>query len=114
LTVYIDSYTIDYSSHADSPGAPAIQSDAREKTISFIVSSSSTTAAATQANVTVSLVDLIRKNQYLSNVGGRLNNYTATYTFQGHSENGEHFTFNAQTDFQMGSFIYCQSGYWPI
>lgn len=110
MTVYIDSYTITYNSHADSPGAPPIQSDTREKTISFIVSGASTTPVA----VTVSLVDLIRKNQYYSTVGGGLNNYTATYTFQGHNENGAPFAFNAQTDFQIGSFNYCPSGFTPI
>jgi len=110
MTVYIDSYTITYSSHADSPGAPLIQSDTREKTMSFIVSGADTTSVS----VTVSLVDLIRKIQYYNNVGGALNNYTATYTFQGHSENGVPFTLTAQTDFQIGSFNYCPSGFTPI
>jgi len=110
LTVYIDSYTITYSSHADSPGAPPIQADTREKTISFIVSGE----GPASVEATLSFVDLIRKNQYYNNVGGGLNNYTATYTFQGHSENGVQFTFNAQTDFQIGSFNYCPSGFTPI
>lgn len=109
MTVYIDSYTITYSSHADSPGAPAIQADTRVKGISFIVSGEGTASIET----TLSFVDLIRKNQYYTTVGGALNNYSATYTFQGHSENGVHFTFNAQADFQIGNFNYCPAGFTP-
>jgi hypothetical protein len=113
LTVTLDSYTIDYRSSADSPGAPPIQSDTREKTVSFIVS-----AETTSTSFPVEFVDLIRKNQYLSDVTGGtftgpvpLNNYTATFTFQGHSENGVPITFSAQTDFQIGDFNVCPDGF---
>jgi len=104
LTVFIDRYTIDYRGLADSPGAPPIQSDAREKTMSFSVSGES--SASLEA--TLSFVDLIRKNQYYNTVAGALNNYTATYTFEGHSESGDSFSFTAQTDFEMGSFNNCK------
>lgn len=106
MTVTLDGYTIDYSSSADSPGAPPIQSDTREKTISFVVS-----RGTTSTSFSVEFIDLIRKNQYFSAAGGTLNNYTATYTFQGHSENGVPMTFSAQTDFQIGNFDNCPAGF---
>jgi hypothetical protein len=111
MTVYIDSYTIDYQSSADSAGAPAIQSDARNKTTSFIVSSPTPSSVA---SITVELVDLIRKNKYSTDAltaSSFLNNYTATYTFSGHSENGVPLTFSAQTDFQIGAFNNCPAGF---
>ncbi len=107
MTVYLDGYTIDYASSSDSPGAPPIQSDTRAKTISFVVSGATTTSSS----FSVEFVDLIRKNQYFSDTGGTLNNYTATYTFQGHSENGVPMTFSAKTDFQIGNFNYCPAGF---
>jgi len=107
MTVFIDSYTVTYQSHADSPGAPAIQADTREKTISLLVSGE----APASVEVTVTLVDLIRKIQY-GGVG--LNNYTATYTFKGHNENGAQFTFNTQTDFEIGNFNNCPDGFLQI
>lgn len=113
MTVTLDSYTIDYRSSADSPAAPPIQSDTREKTISFVVS-----AETTSTSFSVEFVDLIRKNKYFSDVTGGtfagsvpLNNYTATFTFQGHSENGVPITFSAQTDFQIGDFNECPDGF---
>lgn len=110
LTIYIDRYTIDYRSHVDSPGAPSLQQDMREKTFSFIVNG--TTASV---DMPVAFVDLLRKDQYLSAVAGQLlNNYTATYTFEGHSENGIHFTFSGQTDFQIGDFNNCPTGFNPL
>jgi len=103
----IDRYTIEYHGLADSPGAPPIQSDTREKTVDFVLSG----AATTTVEMTVVFVDLIRKQQYLSNVpSGSLNNYTATYFFEGHSENGQLFNFSSHTNFQIGSFNYCPSG----
>ena len=116
MTVYIDSYTINYQNSLDSPGAPPIQPDTRQNTISFIVSSGTATALA---SFSVEFVDLIRKYQYLNDMltGGftsapaYINNYTAIYTFAGHSENGVPFTFSAQTDFQIGDFNNCPAGY---
>jgi len=113
MTIYLDSYTISYASSADSPGAPPMQSDTRAKTLSFIVTGETTTTS-----FSVEFVDLIRKNQYFSDVTGGtfigpvpLNNYTATYTFQGHAQNGVPITFYAQTDFQIGSFNNCPAGF---
>lgn len=114
LIVYIDSYTIDYQASADSAGAPSIQSDTRNKTISFIVSSATPSPVA---SITVELVDLLRKNQYNTDAltaPSFLNNYTATYTFMGHSENGVPVTFTSQTDFQIGKFNYCPAGFQPM
>jgi hypothetical protein len=108
MTAFMDSYAITYTSNADSPGAPPIQPDTREMTSSFIVGGSTTT---TVASVQVEFFDLIRKNQYYSDAGGTLNNYAATYTFSGHTENGYKFTVTSQRDFQIGSFNYCPDGY---
>lgn len=103
----IDRYTIEYHSLADSPGAPPVQSDTREKTVDFVLSGTATTSV----NMSVVFVDLLRKQQYLSDVpSGSLNNYTATYLFEGHGENGQLFTFSANTNFQIGSFNNCPSG----
>jgi hypothetical protein len=71
------------------------------------------TPTATETKATVTLVDLIRKAQYLQDIlSGRyttniLNNYTAVYTFYGQNEFGKSVTFIVQTDFQIGSFDYC-------
>jgi hypothetical protein len=117
MTVSLDRYTINYSSTADSPGAPLIQADSREMALSFLVSGASTVSMETSAT----FVDLVRKNKYLADMQsgvyqsspGYLNNYIATYTFEGHSENGVSFTVTAQSTFQIGSFNYCPAGYNP-
>jgi hypothetical protein len=111
MTAFIDSYTITFTSSADSPTAPAIQPDTRAMTISFIASSGTQTSAT---DVSVELVDLIRKNQYSATAGGALNNYTATYTFSGHTEHGEQFTATSQTNFQIGNFNNCPDGFTPL
>ena len=118
MTVSIDRYTIDYNSSADSPGAPPIEADSREMALSFLVSGSSTVSVETSAT----FVDLVRKSKYLADLQsgvyqsspGDLNNYIATYTFQGHSENGVSFEVAAQSTFQIGSFNYCPAGYNPL
>ena len=117
MTVSIDRYTINYNSSADSPGAPLIQADSREMALSFLVSGASTVSVETSAT----FVDLVRKNKYLADLQsgvyqsspGDLNNYIASYTFEGHSENGVSFTVAAQSTFQIGSFNYCPAGYNP-
>jgi hypothetical protein len=111
MTAFIDSYTLTFTSNADSPAAPPIQPDTRAMTFSFIASNATQTAAT---NVSVELVDLIRKNQYSSVAGGALNNYTATYTFSGHTEHGEQFTVTSQTNFQIGNFNNCPDGFTPL
>jgi hypothetical protein len=111
MTAFIDSYTITFAGSADSPTAPAIQPDTRSMTFSFIASNATQTAAT---SVSVELVDLIRKNQYSAAAGGALNNYTATYTFSGHTEHGEQFTATSQTNFQIGNFNNCPDGFTPL
>lgn len=113
LTVHIDGYTIDYISSADSPGAPSIQPDTRADTIVFEVSSQIQVLAATD---TVELADLVRKNKYMEDLVTspiQPNNYTVTYTFRGHSGNGEAFTFTSRTNIQIADFNYCPSGFLP-
>ena len=111
--LYIEKYTVEFRRSADSLGAPPIQTDTRYKTIVIAAPAGS---GITTVDDTVILVDLIRKDQYLSDVtSGQynsgmayLNNYTAVYTFEGKNEYGEKFTLKAQTDFQIGWFDYCQ------
>jgi hypothetical protein len=111
MTAFIDNYTITYTGNADSPAAPSIQPDSRAMTFSFIASNTTQTSAT---SISVELVDLIRKNQYSAAVGGALNNYTATYTFSGHTEHGEQFTATSQTNFQIGNFNNCPDGFTPL
>jgi hypothetical protein len=110
--LYVEKYTVDFRRSSDSLGAPPIQSETRYQTIVIPAPSGSGTTTVTD---TVILVDLIRKSQYRTDVtSGQynssqyyLNNYTAVYTFEGKNEYGEKFTFKAQTNFQIGSFNYC-------
>lgn len=112
-TLYIEKYTVEFRRAEDSIGAPPIQSDTRYKTIVITPPTGSGTNSVT---ATVILVDLTRKSQYYSDMtSGRygystsayLNNYTATYTFEGQNQYGTGFSFKAQTDFQIGSFDNC-------
>ena len=111
-TLYVEKYKVEFRRSSDSIGAPPIQSDTRYKTI---VIAAPTGTGVTTVEDTVILVDLIRKDQYKADVtsgqynstSASLNNYTAIYTFEGKNEYGKDFTFKAQTDFQIGSFNYC-------
>jgi hypothetical protein len=119
MTVTIDRYTITYQRSPDSSDAPPIQSDTREKTLTFTIIGEDTTTA----DFSTTFFDLIRKERYYDDVvsgeysAGKTflnNNYTATYTFSGHAENGVPFSFTSQTDFQIGSFNNCPAGFSPI
>ena len=111
LTFTIDRYTITFTTMADSPLAPPIQTDSREQSASFTVSGSTTSTLT----MDVSLVDLVRKVKYMQDLSGRsygsspdyLNNYTATYVFEGHNDRGESFTVSGSTNFEMGDFDNC-------
>lgn len=113
-TLYIEKYTIEYRRSQDSIGAPPIESDTRYVTLVITPPLSGT--ASTTTTATLVLVDLTRKDKYLSDIltgayaytsSAFLNNYTATYTFEGQNQYGKRFSFIAQTNFQMGSFNYC-------
>lgn len=111
-TLYVEKYTVEFKRSTDSIGAPPILSDTRYKTI---VIPAPVGSGTTSVEDTVILVDLIRKDQYWTDVtSGQynsgtayLNNYTASYKFEGKNEYGEKFSFKAQTDFQIGWFDYC-------
>lgn len=112
--LYVEKYTVEYRRSQDSIGAPPIETDTRYGTIVITPPQSGT--GSTTTTVTVIFVDLKRKDKYLSDVqsgaysysSAYLNNYTATYTFEGQSQYGKRFTFMVQADFQMGSFDNCQ------
>lgn len=115
-TLYIEKYTVEFRRAEDSIGAPPIQSDTRYKTIVITPPSGSATNTITAS---VILVDLTRKSKYYSDMStGQysaslgnswlINNYTATYTFEGQNEYGTGFVLKAQTDFAIGSYDYCQ------
>lgn len=111
-TLYIEKYTVEFRRSADSIGAPPIQSDTRYKTI--IIAPPTGTSIST-VETTAVFVDLVRKNQYAIDVlSGRysfgpayINNYTASYTFEGQSL-GKAIKIFGQTNFQIGSFDYCK------
>lgn len=111
-TLYVEKYTVEFKRSTDSVGAPPILSDTRYETI---VIPAPIATGITTVEDTVILVDLIRKDQYRTDVtSGQynsgtayLNNYTAVYKFEGKNEYGEKFSFKAQTDFQIGWFDYC-------
>lgn len=108
--LYIEKYTIDFRRSTDSIGAPPIEIDTRYTTLA--ITPPTGTAVAT-ASMTVVLMDLKRKAQYYTDVtSGQyttnvLNNYTATYTFEGQNQYGTRFSFVLTTNFQIGSFDNC-------
>ena len=95
--ITIEKYTIRYFRNNDSIGAPPIESDTRFKTIVINPASLNTVKA------TIIFVDIERKNQYQSDI----NNYTATYTFEGYTEFGATFTLQSQAVFEIGNFDNC-------
>jgi hypothetical protein len=110
----IEKYTIQYRRSPDSIGAPPIESDTRFRTLTIVPPLGTSVSSVT---LQVVLVDLIRKIQYKADEDsgqfspgpfGYLNTYTAIYTFEGKNAYGKSFSFQAQTDFQIGSFDYCQ------
>jgi len=109
--IYIEKYTVEFRRSPDSIGAPPIQSDTRFKTI---VLTPPTGTTINTVETTVELVDLIRKIQYQTDVlSGRysfgpayINNYTASYIFEGQSM-GKAIRIFGQVPFQIGSFDYC-------
>jgi hypothetical protein len=110
--LHIEKYTIDYRRSSDSIGAPPIQSDTRFATV---VIPAPVADERVELTFTVNFLDLVRKDRYQADVlSGQfnsglafINNYTAVYTFEGKSENGDKFSFRVQHDFQIGSFDYC-------
>lgn len=112
-SLFIEKYSVEYRRAADSIGAPPIQSDTKRDTITIQSPSGGGTNTVTTS---VMLLDLIRKDIYREDVqsgqyaftsDALLNNYTATYTFEGKDQNGTPFRFQAQTNFIIGSFNYC-------
>jgi len=112
-TLFIEKYTIEFRRSSDSIGAPPILTDTRRETI--VIPPPSVLGPST-VETQIVLVDLIRKHQYLDDItsgqyasSDSINNYTATFTFEGKSENGTPFIFQAQTNFEIGSFDYCDA-----
>lgn len=110
--LYIEKYTITYERSTDSIGSPPIESDTRFVSITITPPAGASVSTVT---ATVEFLDLKRKDQYSSDMlsGGFssgsafLNNYTATYTFEGKNQFGDRFSFKVQTDFQIGDFDNC-------
>lgn len=113
-TLYIEKYTIEYRRAEDSIGAPPIQQDVRYKTITITPPSSGSTTNPVTA--TVMLMDLTRKDKYLSDLqSGQysshpsyINNYTATYVFEGKNQYGTTFSLTTQIPIAVGSYDYCK------
>ena len=111
--LYIDKYKVEFRRSTDSIGAPPIESDTRFQTITITAPVGSGTTTVTISGLT--LVDLIRKEQYANDMlSGRygsnpttINNYTAIYTFFGKNDFGKDFTIKAQMNFQISDFDNC-------
>jgi hypothetical protein len=112
-TLYIEKYKVEFRRSTDSIGAPPIESDTRYNTV--VITPPTGTGVST-VEFTGILVDLIRKDKYREDIlsgqytyqtSAYLNNYTAIYTIEGKSQYGDRFKINAQTDFQIGWFDYC-------
>jgi len=119
-TLTVEYFTIQYISSADSIGAPPVELDTVYQTIvitpptpaALVTPTPTLPVPPTVTQAEVVFFDLLRKQQYLSAVGGPfsthlVNNYTAIYTFFGKNDHGDNFTFTAQTNFQVGDFNYC-------
>lgn len=112
--LYIEKYTIEYRRSEDSIGAPPILQDTRYKTI-VIPTSTNPTDVVTIID-SVILVDLPRKFKYYTDAtSGQysahpayINNYTASYVFEGQNQYGKSFTLTSQLAFSMGSYNNCQ------
>jgi hypothetical protein len=111
--LYIEKYTIRYFRNNDSIGAPPIETYEGFKTITITPPLEG--EGVTEFTDTLTFVDLVRKDQYAEDIlTGQytsslayINNYTAFYTFQGKNEYGEKFKFEAQVEFEIGSFLNC-------
>ena len=112
--LFIEKYTVDFRVKNDSIGAPPI-----EQFVGFqrVTIPAPVGAIQSSAVATLMLVDLPRKFTYATNMtttppsytssSSFINNYTATYTFEGQNANGVHFTLVGQTDFAIGDYDNC-------
>lgn len=113
-TLYIEKYTIEYRRAEDSIGAPPILQDTRYETITVTPPATSTDKATLTKSVM--LMDVPRKDKYYTDAtSGQysshpsyINNYTATYIFEGQNQYGVRFTLNAQTSIAVGNYDYCK------
>lgn len=112
--LYIEKYTIEYRRSEDSIGAPPIVQDTRYKSIT--ITPSATGSDTSQVIDSAIFVDLPRKTKYYTDAtSGQysshpayINNYTATYIFEGQNQYGVRFTLTSQVPFSMGSYDNCQ------
>lgn len=112
-TLYIEKYTVEYRRAEDSIGAPPIQQDVRYKTITITPPASTGTTTVTDI---VTVLDLTRKNKYYTDVAGGqysshpayINNYTATYVFEGKNQYGTTFSLTTQIPIAVGNYDNCK------
>jgi hypothetical protein len=112
--LFIGKYTVDFRAKNDSIGAPPI-----EQFVGFsgVTIPAPAGTAISSVDASFMLVDLTRKATYATDVttnpptytfkSSFINNYTATYTFEGQNANGVHFTLVGQTDFAIGDYNNC-------
>lgn len=114
-TLYIEKYTVEFRRKSDSIGAPPIESFTGNERVTIVPPTGSGVSSVT---TTLMLVDLKRKFKYANDMFyvtpgaytstySFINNYTATYTFEGQNEFGKSFSLTAQTDFSIGDFANC-------
>ncbi len=111
--LFVESYTVEYRRANDSIGAPPIETATYFDTISIPVPTGSNVSTVETSGI---LVDLVRKDTYLTNMlsgqftssAALINNYAAIFRFSGQNDLGEKFTFQAETNFEIGNFDYCE------
>lgn len=112
--IYIEKYTVEYRRSEDSVGAPPILQDTRYNTIT--IPPPSTGSQTYEVTATVTVMDLTRKMKYYTDAtSGQysshtsyINNYTATYIFEGQNQYGVRFTLTNQTNIAVGSYNNCK------
>jgi hypothetical protein len=110
--MHVQKYRVEYRRLNDSIGAPPIETYIGFTSIDIDPPTGTGTFIITAP---VLLVDLLRKDQYATDVtSGQyssglayINNYTAIYTFEGQNDFGKDFSFQAVITFQIGSFDNC-------
>lgn len=111
--LFVEEYTVEFRRSTDSIGAPPIEQIIDGTVGMPVVIAPPTGTGTTTVTTTVTLVDLIRKIKYASDINSGifnsrdLNNYTAIFTFKGKNDFGDAFTFQAETGFEMGDFNNC-------
>jgi hypothetical protein len=129
-TLFIEKYTVTFRRKNDSITSPPIETFVGNERVTIVPPTGN---GVTTVTTTLMFVDLRRKFAYrdafcsswfffsggllvgnsctpvgqFSSTDSFINNYTATYTFEGQNSFGKSFVLTAQTDFSIGDFANC-------